>query len=535
MARFSTAAVAAALSLPLTTRAIDRTWDGENFLSDSWFASSNWNPDGAPAPADDATIGSFATASVNNLDDAVARSLTMTGSTVTVTGLTIFSGGGSGLRVSQTTRLVDPGLLGTARLIIQNGITDIGPVQVLGRGFIDIRNLQLQNGAYFELRDGHAVIGQDFSIDAQSHVVGRGNIFLSTSATGRAALAMTMEGSLDVEGGDLTIQRTTASASATLSLNATGGQSSTVNVLQGNSRLFVQLPVPADFNGTMRIGGGNSATFSQGFDIAAGGTLHLSGADSDGSAAPSVLNVAGSPASSFAGTIRAHAGPSELNAPALFLETVRVILDTNSHLRLNLPTTYAGGSYSGNGRLNQNADATVTGQTTIGPLSVYDWDGESDNSNLTVNPGAHLTLSANNLEPGAAGYDGNITLDSGKLAVLTPGGWRMDGAMLLKGAPTIPTLNGQKMELAGTLSAISPGRVDAPHHRQPYPAGPQQRRVGRQADRFDRRRRFGRIDRAGFRRGVGRPGVVRHEHRQLPGPAGGLDVRSGTAHGMRRR
>ncbi|MDP6544289.1 MAG: PEP-CTERM sorting domain-containing protein [Phycisphaerae bacterium] len=128
---------------------------------------------------------------------------------------------------------------------------------------------------------------------------------------------------------------------------------------------------------------------------------------------------------------------------------------TDSTLTLKGLTTYAGATGSGVGKLVQEGNATVTGDTTIG-TATYVWDGAVA-STTDVDPGVTLTINSSKITgsviPSLDGYDGTVSLASGAtLAVNTSGSWRLDGTLNMDNAGSIPKVTGSQMNVHGTVA-----------------------------------------------------------------------------------
>ncbi len=118
----------------------------------------------------------------------------------------------------------------------------------------------------------------------------------------------------------------------------------------------------------------------------------------------------------------------------IFESTAVVNLASGEYINLYGPTTYRGGTFTGDGFIRQNGDAVIQTDTTIG-VAMFDWDGGSENSTTTINSGVTFTLNVNEIEytPGGK-YNGTVNIHSGAtLAVNTPGAWTLEGSMNLYG------------------------------------------------------------------------------------------------------
>ena len=100
-----------------------------------------------------------------------------------------------------------------------------------------------------------------------------------------------------------------------------------------------------------------------------------------------------------------------------------------AELDLRGQTTFEGGTYTGDGTLQQTGNASVVAATTIAV----------DNTTWTVrrampcwSSNDHLTLNVEHVETGSNVFNGTITINNpGRLIVNTPGAWTMAGTMNL--------------------------------------------------------------------------------------------------------
>ena len=432
-------AAAAALALACATAdAAGRTWDG-GAGTQNWNTANNWNPNVIPSNADNVLIG-VDTANVSLSAAGLADNLTLnTGAFLSTSGQPLIVDADTVLE--KTT--------GSAVRLLVNGGALLYDFQT---GSLDIKA-----GAGLQMMGGDARIGSRIDVDATSVLVGQGRIDFATTATGRGSVAMAMQGLILTTGDTLMFRRVGAGATGTLSLNGVGTNKSQVEVMSGTSRLSVQMPV-SDFTGNMFIGNGNTAQFTMGFGLDETGTIHMAGDAS--SVFPAILDVSGS--AGIAGTLHAHAGFSDVNASVGFSSTTKVIVDADALLRFNEHTSYSGGSYTGAGFMFQNASSAINGDTTIGHVHVYDWDGAGESSTMIINPFKHLTIDADFIDLPGGGFDGIVSIDAGHITVNTPAPWKLNGSMNIKGLVDTPTVNGSQIQVYGNLFTAVPAIVNAP-------------------------------------------------------------------------
>ena len=171
------------------------------------------------------------------------------------------------------------------------------------------------------------------------------------------------------------------------------------------------------------------------FHVESGATLRINTPDAwrlDGelnlSNGGSIPKVAGSQMGVY-GDINSSGGVTYLQCPVVFYSTAAVTVGTGAELDLKATTTFQGGSYTGDGTLQQSADATVEAATTI-DVGQYDMDGTSGLTELTIND--HFTLNVDHVDLGNNAFDGTLTINNpGRLIVNTPDAWQMNGTLNL--------------------------------------------------------------------------------------------------------
>ncbi len=205
-----------------------------------------------------------------------------------------------------------------------------------------------------------------------------------------------------------------------------------------DGELFVESPAnltlldasAAELRGVTVIDDGATIIAANGLELVAGSTTVID----DGS-----LN---SPMVTVSGAMEVE-GSSTIDGQATFNTTAAVTV--NGDLSLPQQTTYNGGSYLGVGTIHQNGDATVESATTIG-VTVYDMDGVSEDTNLTLN--APLTLNAGSIDPDNGRYDGTVTVNAGgQLTINSFVGWTLGGTASLNGG----TIDGDALTNDGTI------------------------------------------------------------------------------------
>jgi len=201
-----------------------------------------------------------------------------------------------------------------------------------------------------------------------------------------------------------------------------------------------------DFDGILSIGSGATVAVNTGSDWRLDGTLNLTNVGAN-------PHLAGAATMVVAGDINVVGGTAEIDAPVQFASAAAVTVPTGAALELDGATTFAGGSYTGEGLMRQDGTATVSGATTI-DMATYDMDGFSGSTALTLD--ADLTLNVDQLDEGNNRFDGTLTINNpGRLIVhTTAGSWQMDGQMALdqNGHANQYLVVGDDMAVTGSVS-----------------------------------------------------------------------------------
>lgn len=165
-----------------------------------------------------------------------------------------------------------------------------------------------------------------------------------------------------------------------------------------------------------------------------------------------------------------------ITAAVSFVDTATVLVpDADDRLHLVGPTQYLGGSYYGDGTLEQIGNAKVSDDTTI-DVSTYDWDGIDANPSATlIEEGTVFTINSQELErKNKDGYGGTIFMEAAKLEVnitepradgtLSILPWSLDaaGKIDMKGGKKGGDINfirlgdGSPMTVSGEIRASAP-------------------------------------------------------------------------------
>ncbi len=126
------------------------------------------------------------------------------------------------------------------------------------------------------------------------------------------------------------------------------------------------------------------------------------------------------------GDLTLYSGVGTLSGRTAFRGTSQVSLSPGTILKLNYLTEYSGGSYTGNGEMQQNGPAHVTGSTTI-DVERFNFDGALNTTNTIIDPAATFQLNVSYLDDvSGVTHNGSVDIsDTGTLAVQTAAEWGM--------------------------------------------------------------------------------------------------------------
>ena len=303
------------------------------------------------------------------------------------------------------------GELEADKVVIQNSAE-----LYLTGGLVDANRITINTGT--KLRAGSSGTP---TVDVQTSLYNNGTI----EATGDSTLTFTSSGGAvwDLDGsGNGIVQATTGDV------------------------VFASGTLSDAFDGDIIIGAGHRLNFVEPWDLGAGGVIDMNG----GSVPADNARLEGGLLTAPDGRIEAT-GDARILADISFGSSVQVsVPGASDTLSLYGATTYDGGSYTGLGTIYQVVEATVSGDTTI-DVATFDWDGGSGTS-TTMIVGATLTVNSAKIDVGSAatdGYDGEVTVFGGTLAVNTDDPWRLDGTMNLVSG----VVQGQDLRVFGDLQA----------------------------------------------------------------------------------
>jgi len=457
-----------------------RTWINPG--NGNWTDAGSWSPNGTPGAGDTALVGLAAgTENVNVIVDTVQ----------TVNGFSLLNG---------ASLFVNSGGQLTANNINVSGMFGSNPAELLVQAGVGTRlitnNLTVADGARFTVNNGSEIIvNETFAVQAGSSLHGRGVIeFL-----GNSGVAFRNDGVIDSSGGfgGLVLNQ---GGDALLDLDGFSGNGTLVvdsgNGFFGQDQITVNGTQLADsFSGTIHMSTASilDMNLSNGWtaDVNSLLTIQSSTSNSEGFA-----KIQGGPAT-YAGEFHFLSSQEPFD-DMVFLQSESTIQDTasfdlglNTSLIFQNETTINGGTFSTaspglfdgiisfagdtnwdgdvviNGLARQQADATVTGATTIN-ADRFDINGSHAN---TWNINHALTINANQIQ-GAASNIVNATLNigSGIFPRLTinldePGeSWALTGEMnLSNNLPFhVTKVAGSRMRLGGDLNISGAGvRISA--------------------------------------------------------------------------
>lgn len=299
---------------------------------------------------------------------------------------------------TRTVTLSSPWTLDPGGLFITSGLLD------LNGSSTDAATLA---GGLATLSGRVEVSGIGF-INSQAAFTSTSNVTVASGGRLELNAATTMNGGSYTGAGEiqadgaLTINGSTSIDVATFDWDGfSGATQTTVN----NGSLFTINSNFVDdannfFDGTVTLNGGSDLTVNTGAGWNMAGSMVLNGGSVVSGKA---MTVSGALDSNLANTIQSAVAFTSGSSVALTA--------AGDILTLNGATTYAGGSYTGLGRLVQNGAATVTGNTTIS-VGVFDWDG-GILSTTTINAGRSLVLNVGAIDVGNDQFDGVVNILSG--------------------------------------------------------------------------------------------------------------------------
>ncbi len=229
------------------------------------------------------------------------------------------------------------------------------------------------------------------------------------------------------------------SVASRFDLDGSGVESGLVDARQG--RLTFNGRLADAFSGVMRIGVGDPRSITMAYDwtLGTGGKLEFFG----GSVAGSAARLLGPNATT---TVKGRIEVEDvglLDTKETVFETTAVVRvpDDGDRLILASPTFFRGGTYIGEGALEQQSDVQVWESTTI-ETGEYDWGNSTvaTINNTYVNEGATFAIRSATTGTPRNEYRGTIYVTGSTLDVDLETGWLLPGRLPAEGKPA-GTLN----------------------------------------------------------------------------------------------
>ncbi|QDU70947.1 hypothetical protein [Mucisphaera calidilacus] len=246
---------------------------------------------------------------------------------------------------------------------------------------------------------------------------------------------------MDGDDGDTTI---TVDQDATLTLNLSS----------------VDYGFTPTFNGSLVLDGGGFTLNKNSGSWNTAGTITLN--NPDGAHVP---EINGSKMNMTAGGLiqTAGSGDSRIDADLEINGGSQIDIIDDTILRMRGDIIYDGGSVTGDGVFQQDANATVNSATVI-EVARYDMDGAAIN-NTTVAINAPLTINSESIERTGTNNDYNDSIvisPAGSLTVNTLEPWSITGAFDIDATgKTTPVLDGQDVAINGTATVDGNALIEA--------------------------------------------------------------------------
>lgn len=340
--------------LPLSVRALDRTWIGGNVNWLDGSGTANWTPADEPDSDDTAifntanTVGLGSDNTILALTMSGGMSLNLSGYSLSVDNLVSLSGAGTDLTLPDKYSILTAGSVtlggGGGGIVMSGGTVNLN--ETTGTGL--------------------------FTVGAGTAIQGQGTINLQDD--------MAVATTLLINNG--TLHSATSGSSGTLRINATDTTDARID-LDGSTETGV---VSVDSDDTFDINVTLNDAFSGDLNLAAGSTLDILAAWSiDGG----TVDITGNPGLSTirGGALTQTGGTISINNAA-------------GSLRMNEMFTQNGGNYVNNGLTIFGADAT------IGAGANFTMPGAS--SSITVDPGITVAINQANFNVDGSGTSTNV-------------------------------------------------------------------------------------------------------------------------------
>lgn len=410
------------------------------FGGTNWGTAGNWEGNQVPGAADWAYLRNGGNIQLN----------------INASAAQLFVGEGTDL-FTNANRLD----IGGTATVEHDGVAVRPQIFVETGGELEANRLDL-NGGELDMAGGLADINGILDMNETNGFTGR----ITGNGTVDVSSRLDNDGLISVDGGTLTF--TSAAGSP---WNLDGGGDGIVNAISGDIN-FASGGLFDDFDGEMNVGVARNINFAEGWALGTGGVLTMGG----GTVVADRAEVSGDAV--IRGDILVDKR-GELDGVLTFHTTANVDLpDPDDRLDLGTATsdtiTYNGGTFTGNGTLVQDGDATVTAGNTVDiEVSNFDFDGDSI-SDTTILAGATMNITGSGITDE---HNGVITINSGTLNVATgntvdfggfplflPTPWTMDGSLVFLDNGQDPVLSGSKVNITGAVSVpiTGTGRISAP-------------------------------------------------------------------------
>jgi len=153
------------------------------------------------------------------------------------------------------------------------------------------------------------------------------------------------------------------------------------------------------------------------------------------------------------GFVHVNGGRAKMYADFITTSTATVTVRDGADLELRGHNTLAGGSFTGDGRIDHRGNTSVTADTTVA-VRKYDLDGvEGACSTTTIQPGVTFTITSPEFEPLSGSFDGAVVNKAGRLEVNTVGVWTLgtDGTLDLRNTGGRAVVSGAPVQVDGRI------------------------------------------------------------------------------------
>ena len=326
----------------------------KDFLTGTiWELGPNWIGARVPDAEDDVFIRHGGAVSI--LVDEDAMNLTIAeGSDVTIDS--------SVLTVTNRLRVEGAGGPTATLFVPSDSLLDAATVEIGDDGTL------LTSGSIFSM----AVTADSFTIEPGGVVTGSGRISAGSIVNSGTVTAIAPVG------GTTDVLALDATGSGDIDLDGTGD--GTLFAVLGS--ILVSGPLHDAFDGTINVGATRTVFFDEpwsfGTLFSGNGEINLDGGNSTAQAA----TLDSAPWVANQGEINVT-GIGQLVGTVEFGAAVDVLVAAGGELRLNGPTTFAGGSYTGAGTIVLNGNTTISTATQV-DVAQFDLDGDGTGQTIVI-------------------------------------------------------------------------------------------------------------------------------------------------------